>query len=93
MGSRITRQNPNVHSNAFVGQAHEPFHRRPNEVRAARGRIDLGADAAADRAALAVFVVAINVRAMVLVLFRDRKAPVGVVCPRLPEEIGLSIAI
>src|SRR3954470_18252841 len=66
--SRIAGQNPDVHADAFAGQAHEPFHRGADIVGAARRGIDPRADPAAHRAPLGINVVAVEAGAVIFVL-------------------------
>ena len=47
MRGGVARQNSDVHSYTFAGEAKEPFHGRAGEVRSARRGIDPGAHAAA----------------------------------------------
>jgi hypothetical protein len=54
----------------------------------ARGRIDPGADSAPDGAALGVFVVAVNARAVVLVLLQNSETPGGRAVTTFPGGDG-----
>ena len=64
------------------------------EMCSARSRIDSRTDAGADDTAGAVHEVAVKTGVMVRVFLDARRnVPVGELCPRLPDEIGLSITI
>ena len=76
MRRRITGQDSDMHPDALAGQTHEPFHRRTDEVGAARRSINVGADAATHRPALGILVVAVKTGVMVLVFFEHGETSV-----------------
>jgi len=66
-----------VHSDAVIGQTHEPCHRRADEVRPARRRIDSAADAPPHHAPGRIDEITINGGAVILVLFQDMETAGG----------------
>ena len=74
MRCRIAWQDPDMHPHALFGYPHEPCHRRADEMRAAWCRVDAAADAGADRAAVSVLEIAVDIGAMILVLLKHVEA-------------------
>src|SRR5207244_553109 len=60
-----------MHSDAFTGETQEPFHRRAGEVRSARRRIDVSANAGAHDTAATVDEIAVETGMVVRVFFHD----------------------
>src|SRR6266545_4397206 len=83
MGCGISRQNPDMHSDPFACEPHEPPHRRTDIMCSAGGGIDPSADPCANNTTGAVDEVAIKTGTMVWILFHHGEITPGCAVPGL----------
>src|SRR5438046_9766784 len=79
MRSGIARQNSDMHAHSVFSQPKEPLHRRACEMRAARSRIDSGANSSAHHATRTIHKVAVQARMVIRVFLKH----VHLACGRL----------